>query len=263
MSLRPILAAAAALVPSLAAAQAAPRPAAPTPVPASPSSAVPVPTTPAIPLDRLAAALTPGSWTWTLKMTPAGQAAQDFGSRTLTLARGAAPAQWLIVDAQQNPMSTASDTIVVAAADLATVRRALAVKTPMGDVRMAMQFTADSVTGKLEAPGQTQPIAMRNVPDALANDGLLLVSMGKLPLAAGWSGRLNIVNPQGGTVSFTYAVTGQEKVTVPAGTFDAWKVEMSGPASATLYVARGGPVVRIVQAVPQMGGASIEGVLAK
>jgi hypothetical protein len=48
-------------------------------------------------------------------------------------------------------------------------------------------------------------------------------------------------------------------VTVKAGTFDAWVVEATaGPAQTTFWVARGGPVVRVVAALPQAPGARIE-----
>ena len=94
--------------------------------------------------------------------------------------------------------------------------------------------------------------------------GLLLLALSQLPLADGWTGRIDLMNPQNGSViPLSLAVRRSEKVTVPAGAFDTWVVETTGaPATATFFVAKGGPVVRLVAAVPQVGG-TVESVLTK
>ncbi|GLC27516.1 hypothetical protein [Roseisolibacter agri] len=217
----------------------------------------------ALPFEQVAATIKPGTWTWTAKLTANG-APQEFGTRTLTLQKAKVGTGWLLLDAQSNAMVTMSDSLVLAAADLGAVSRSLNMKTPMGDASLAMTFTADSVKGALNAPGQSQTIATRNVKGALTNDGVLLLALGRLPLSEKWSGRVELLNPQSGaTMPLTLAVKGSEKVTVPAGAFDTWVVESTGgPAALTFYVAKGGPVVRLVQAVPQMGG-TMESVLQK
>jgi hypothetical protein len=217
-----------------------------------------------LPFEQIAAAMKPGTWTWAAKLTANGQQ-QDFGSRTLTLEKSKVGNGWLLLDAQSNAMVTMSDSLVLGAADLGPVSRSLKMQTPMGEASLAMTFTADSVKGALNAPGQSQTIASKNVKGALSNDGVLLLALGKLPLADAWTGRVELLNPQSGaTIPLTLTVKGQEKVTVPAGAFDTWIVESTGgPAALTMYVAKnGGPVVRVVQAVPQMGG-TMESVLQK
>jgi hypothetical protein len=57
-------------------------------------------------------------------------------------------------------------------------------------------------------------------------------------------------------------VTGQEKVTVPAGTFDTWKVEVvsadGGNEKLTFWVdLKSRKYVRSTAAMPQMGGAQM------
>ena len=57
-------------------------------------------------------------------------------------------------------------------------------------------------------------------------------------------------------------VTGAESVTVPAGTFEAWKVEITSaegePGQTTLWVAKDSrKVVKISATLPQMGGAVV------
>jgi hypothetical protein len=56
-------------------------------------------------------------------------------------------------------------------------------------------------------------------------------------------------------------VTGSEEVTVPAGTFKAWKVEITSadgePGSQTVWVdAASRKVVKTSATLPQMGGAT-------
>lgn len=217
----------------------------------------------ALPFEQVAASITPGTWTWAAKLTTSG-AAQEFGTRTLTLQKSKVGTGWLLLDAQSNAMVTMSDSLVLAAADLGAVSRSLKMKTPMGDASLAMTFTADSVKGAITAPGQSQTIATRNVKGALTNDGVLLLALARLPLADRWAGRVELLNPQSGaTMPLTLTVKGSERVSVPAGSFDSWVVESTGgPAALTFYVAKGGPVVRVVQAVPQMGG-TMESVLQK
>jgi hypothetical protein len=61
--------------------------------------------------------------------------------------------------------------------------------------------------------------------------------------------------------SITLAVRGTEKVTVPAGTFDVYRVEMSGgPALVALFVTTD-DAHRLVKIAPQ--GTPLEFVLAK
>ncbi len=63
-------------------------------------------------------------------------------------------------------------------------------------------------------------------------------------------------------------VTGSEKVTVPAGSFDAWKVEIT-PAEGTgettvLWVNKADRrVVKITNVLPEMNGATVTAELVK
>jgi hypothetical protein len=217
-------------------------------------------------LDKAAAAVRPGSWTYSSKLvSPSGE--QGFGVRTISVASttyGGAPA-WLLVDTQQNPMGSAADSLYVGRADLASVRRVTHIVAPMGEMVLWMDFTADSAKGELSAGGQKQPIAMENPRGAVVGDAAVLALLAALPLAEGWTATLPVLNPQlRGAARLTLAVHGAEKVTVPAGTFDAWVVQAeSGPASATYYVAKGGPVVKVVAALPQLGSTTVETVLER
>jgi len=63
-------------------------------------------------------------------------------------------------------------------------------------------------------------------------------------------------------------VTGSEKVTVPAGSFDAYRVEISsaegGPEKMTMWVAHDSrKPVKLSAVLPEMGGAILTAELAE
>ncbi len=56
-----------------------------------------------------------------------------------------------------------------------------------------------------------------------------------------WTYLMNLEGRKSGfnaaaTITFRYRIVGREKVSVPAGTFDAWKVEMSGTVDARVAI---------------------------
>jgi hypothetical protein len=178
-----------------------------------------------------------------------------------------APA-WLLLDQQATGALAGVDSLVIGARDLAPARRVTRVTLPEGTAVLTMRFTADSVTGRMEMGGQAQSIAMRNVAGTAASDGVLLLVLAGAPLSASYAGSLRVLDPQaGGVRPLTMRVTGRERVTVPAGTFDTWVVQVRvGDAAApigeaTYYVADGGPVVRVRATSAQMGGSTLESVL--
>lgn len=231
---------------------------------ASPSGAAPTAGAP-VTMAVVAGAVREGQWTYSARATANGQT-QDFGTRTVALSR-ALNAEWLLVDAQQNPAATATDSITLAPGSLAAQRRALHATSPMGNVALAMTFAGDSAKGRMTLGGETRDIAIGAAHSALASDALLLVALPKLPLAEGWTGRAEFLNPiGGGVVPVTLRVTGSERVTVPAGPFDSWVVRADAGAvggSTTYYVAKHGGVAKISVAVPQMGDAVVELTLTK
>lgn len=217
-------------------------------------------------LTQAAGAIRAGSWSYASTLTANGQS-QSFGVRTITLspARFRNADAWLLLDTQQNPAASATDSLFLSRGDLASMRRVTRIAAPMGEMVLSMDFTADSVTGSLSMGGQTQPVAMGNVRGSLVGDAVLLAVLTALPLAEGWKGTLPILNPQTrGAMPLALAVTGSETVTLPFGTFDAWVLSVeAGGTVATYHVAKGGPVLKIAATVPQLGGARVESVLER
>ena len=249
---------------SLAAVVAAPALAGAQAAPAAPAAATAASSAPLLAFAPIAPTIKAGTTKWAIKkVTPDGKA-EDFGSRTVTVQPGAA-GSWVVLDAQVNAMVTMADSLFVQASDLSMKRQARTIEMPQGSIAMTMEYGADSVRMNVEAQGQKQAMAVKSVAGAQGSDVLLMLALPAVQLAPGWTGRIELLNPQmGGTMPLTLTVKGTEKVTVPAGTFDTFVVEatnaMQGPV--TLYVAKGGSVVKAVQNVPQLG-ANIETVLTK
>ncbi|MBV9768372.1 MAG: DUF3108 domain-containing protein, partial [Bryobacterales bacterium] len=84
-----------------------------------------------------------------------------------------------------------------------------------------------------------------------------------LPLADGYSTTFRNFDLQRQTVKLMQLqVAGSENVTVPAGTFDAFKVELSsadgGPDRSTVWIAKSARTpVKISAVMPEMGGAML------
>ncbi|MBL8981644.1 MAG: DUF3108 domain-containing protein [Gemmatimonadetes bacterium] len=83
------------------------------------------------------------------------------------------------------------------------------------------------------------------VPAGAVDDNVLQALLPALPLGEGKSFQVPVfASGQGTSRVMTVAVNGRESVTVPAGTFDAWKVEvMGGQVPVTFWVSRTAPRV--------------------
>ena len=204
-----------------------------------------------------AAQITPATHVYAVAMAVMGQEFAFDVTRTLAQ-RGDT---WVLADVASTPMGAIADTTTLAA-DFRPISRRIA----QGPVRIAFDYGADRVTGQIEAPGQALPVdAALEAP--LAIEGASLeVAVGTLPLAQGYRAQFAGFDSQA-TVpqTTTIEVTGRESVTVPAGTFDAWVVQVtkgdgSGGDGGTLWVSTDTPGV-VVRAEanlgPQMGGGTV------
>ena len=112
--------------------------------------------------------------------------------------------------------------------------------------------------------GQSKPIDV-DLGGALFADGAgTHAVIAALPLAEGYQATFRNFNVQQQKVALKQVkVVGVEEVTVPAGTFKAWKVEQSSadgePGATTLWIATDSrKVVKISATLPQMGGATAD-----
>jgi hypothetical protein len=132
-----------------------------------------------------------------------------------------------------------------------------------GPVVIDLDFAGDKAAGKFTMNGQDKPIAVDLggplFADAAGGDQVIAC----LPLAEGYSTAFRNFDVQTQKVKLLQlSVAGVEKITVPAGTFDAFRVEISsadgGTDKKTLWVAKEShQVVKVSAVMASMGGATM------
>jgi hypothetical protein len=154
---------------------------------------------------------------------------------------------------------------VIAKGSLTPTKRAVR----QGPVAIDLEFKGDKASGTMSANGQSRQVAA-DLGGALFADGAGAGDViAALPLDDGYQTTFRNFDVQKQKVSLKQLkVVGAEKVTVPAGTFDAVKVEITsaeGEADKlTLWVSKDArKVVKFMATLPQMGGAVLTSELAQ
>jgi dipeptidyl aminopeptidase/acylaminoacyl peptidase len=168
-------------------------------------------------------------------------------------------ASWSAVNTMETPQGTATDTSVIAKSSLTLQKRSL----KQGPVDIEMEFAGGKATGKLSVNGQDQPIdADMGGPlfgDAAGGDQ----SIATLPLAVGYSATFRNFDIQAQKVKLQQLnVAGIETVTVPAGKFEVFRIDVTsadgGTDKKSLWVATDSlKVVKVSAVSSAMGGAVI------
>ncbi len=200
-----------------------------------------------------AADLTPGSYKYAARI--------QMGERSIPLEiAGTITADgpsWTIVDTMSTPMGEAVDTTVLDKKTLTVLRRSV----KQGPVAIEVAFADNRLKGAMSAGGQQKAIDAEVGGPLFADGAGGTFAIAALPLAEGYRTAFRNFDLQLQKVKLMQLeVKGAEKVEVPAGQFDAWRVEISsaegGPEKATLWVARDSrKPVKMTTVMPQMGGA--------
>ena len=153
------------------------------------------------------------------------------------------------------------DSFVVARADFAPIYR----KLQQGPGSIVLTYTDSEINGVMSQGGQSMPFKSALDLPIVADNQALEIALGTMALEEGYTASFATYNPtpgQQGLVTYTMTVRGMEEVTVPAGTYTAYVVEMDKADSnedATLFVdAESGMVVKSMSTLPaQMGGGTV------
>jgi hypothetical protein len=129
------------------------------------------------------------------------------------------------------------------------------------EVGLTLAYANGRATGTARVPGDQTVTVDAAVPENVVDDNMLQALLPLLPWTASskwevpiFSGGLNALNTQ------TLAVTDEVSVSIPAGDFDAYRVELSAPNGVVaFYLAKAAPH-RILKIVP--GGAPFQFVRA-
>jgi zinc protease len=170
-------------------------------------------------------------------------------SRTTTRAQEGGREAWqVITDVSLGPIIHQADTSTIDAATLAPIRVRQGGTQQGQAVFVRLDYAGGRVRGQAHVLQRTGPADLTvdtTVAAGTLDDNALESVALTLPYAAGarWTlpvfwGSKNAMQP------ITFAVVGEESVTVPAGAFACWKVDVQGgDTPLTFYIAKENPVV--------------------
>ena len=164
---------------------------------------------------------------------------------------------WIVTETAQLPQGEISDASTIEKGSLLLKHRSI----KQGPVVIELDFKGSKANGTMTMNGQSKPIDVDLGGTLFADGAGTFDVIAALPLAAGYStGFRNFDLMKQKPQLKQLKVTGMESVTVPAGTFDAYKVEITSSADEndrqTVWIAKDTRrVVKISAVIPSMGGA--------
>lgn len=206
-------------------------------------------------LPKPAFDLQPGTYKYKAKVATGGQEIALDLSTTIKEENG----MWTAVGTMQSPMGEATDTSTMEKGTLVIHTRNI----QQGPVTIKLDFTANKASGSVSMDGQEKPIAAELDGPLFADAAASEFVMATLPLAEGYATTFrNFDVRKQKEKLMQLKVVGVESVTVPAGTFDAFKVEVTsadgGPDKQTVWIAKDSrKPVKVSAVLAEMGGATI------
>ena len=167
--------------------------------------------------------------------------------------------QWVIVDSMTTPMGAAVDTTSIEKGSLLFVKR----KVVQGPAIIDLAYADKRMTGSMKTGGKDLPVNVELGGPLFAEGAGGMQVLATLPLDQGYKVAFRNFDLQKSKEKLMQLqVTGSEKVTVPAGDFDAWKVEITpsdgSAGKATMWVAKANhQMVKVAAVMPEMGGATM------
>jgi Protein of unknown function (DUF3108) len=206
-------------------------------------------------LPTPASDLQPGTFRYQVTLEMGGQKMNLNVSTAIT----DSGSSWTAVNQMDTPQGTATDTATIAKSRLTLEKRSL----KQGPVDIELDYAGDKATGKMGMSGEEKPIAVDMggplFADAAGGDQVIAA----LPLALGYTTTFRNFDIQTQKVKLLQLnVAGVEAVTVPAGKFDAFRIDVTsadgGADKKTLWIAKDShKVVKVSTVAASMGGAVI------
>jgi hypothetical protein len=140
---------------------------------------------------------------------------------------------WVVTETAKQPAGEATDETVLAKGSLVLRKRSIVQK----PFKMDYVVTHGRAMGKMQIGGQLKPILVDLGGELFADGAGRSAVVAALPLAAGYeTSFLNLELPSLHIVAKRLKVVGSERVTVPAGTFNTFKVQItSGDGGETTF----------------------------
>ena len=199
--------------------------------------------------------LKPGRYNYRVKIAMGAKEVSLKSSTSIKEENGA----WTATDNVESDMAAATDTTTLEKGTL-IVRKRSAKQGPMA---IDVAFAGGKATGKMTMNGQEHPVDAELGGTLFADGGGAFQAISCLPLAAGYSTTYRNFDLQKQKVKvMRLQVAGAEGVTVPAGKFNTYKVEIAsadgGNDQIALWIAKGTrQVVKISAVMASMGGATM------
>ena len=199
--------------------------------------------------------LTPGTASFKAVVSIGGQSIKIDSSSEV---KDQSPS-WAIVETMNTPMGAMSDSVVLDKGKLTPIERHV----KQGPVTIDLAFSGNKVTGTMAMNGKSRPVDLDlGGPDFADGAGSMDV-IAALPLADGYKTSFYNVDLQKMKPRIMQlSVTGTESVTVPAGSFDTYKVELApadgGADHITIWISKDKhEPVKYAAVLASMGGATL------
>ncbi len=206
-------------------------------------------------VPKVTAELKPGTYSYEAKLSMGDQQMALKLSTTIADADGV----WTVVENLDTPMGEMLDTTTLEKGSLTVKKRHV----QQGPVAIYLEFSNDKVTGTMEMNGEDKAVSEALDGPLFADAAGANFVMGCLPLADGYSTAFRNFDLQKQKVKLMQLqVAGSEAVTVPAGTFETFKVELSsadgGPDKSTVWIGKDTRTpVKLSTLMAEMGGATL------
>ncbi|MBA3785252.1 MAG: prolyl oligopeptidase family serine peptidase [Acidobacteria bacterium] len=172
---------------------------------------------------------------------------------------------WMITEDVTTPQGVIKEMTVVEKGTLMTKKRSF---DQMGQMKAEMEYKDGKATGTMTMGGQSKPISA-DLGGAMFADGTGAFSViATLPLADAYATTFRNYDVEKNKVkTMMLKVVGMEKVIVPAGSFDAYKITLTsedGSDNQTVWIDKTSrKVVKVTAVLAQLGGAVLTSELAK
>jgi dipeptidyl aminopeptidase/acylaminoacyl peptidase len=209
----------------------------------------------AVGLPKLGMGLAPGAYKYKATIAAGGQQIPLTISTTIQEENGA----WSVVDKTEGPMGEGSDRATLDKATLVMLKR----QVQQGPVSINLDFTDRKVSGSMSMNGQEKPVSADLGGPLFANGAGSLQSIACLPLADGYTTTFRNFDVQSQKEKLmALKVLGSENVAVPAGTFDAYKLELTSDDGSgdrqTIWIAKDSHrAIKVDGVLASMGGATL------
>ncbi len=164
---------------------------------------------------------------------------------------------WTVTDTAQTPQGEVSDVSTIEKGSLLLKRRVI----KQGPMTMEINVEPNQVTGTTTMSGKATPLAVESGGALFADGAGAFDVIASLPLADGYSSSFRNFDVQKQKPQIKQLkVVGSESVTVPAGTFDAYKVEIvaadNDADKQTVWIDKASrKVLKISAVLPSLNGA--------